>query len=85
HVIGVINPPSSKKRYGYYTDGKMGYEFEDWLSTAQFHEGSWWTPWSEKLIKNSGKEVPASAKLGNQAYKAIEPAPGRYIKEKCGV
>ncbi|HEX7413380.1 MAG TPA: alpha/beta fold hydrolase, partial [Bacteroidia bacterium] len=47
HVIGVINPPSSKKRYGYYTDGKMGYEFEDWLSTAQFHEGSWWTPWSE--------------------------------------
>lgn len=82
HVIGVINPPS-KNKYGYYTDGKMGYEFEDWLNTAQFHEGSWWTHWSEKLIKNSGKEIPASAKLGNQTYKAIEPAPGRYVKEKC--
>lgn len=82
HVMGAINPPY-KKKYGYYMDGKLGFEFEDWVNTAYFYEGSWWTPWSEKLKKNSGKEIPAPAKPGNATYKAIEPAPGSYVKEKC--
>jgi polyhydroxyalkanoate synthase len=82
HVMGAINPPY-KKKYGYYMDGKLGFEFEDWVNTAHFYEGSWWTPWSEKLKKKSGKEIPAPVKPGNSTYKAIEPAPGRYVKEKC--
>ena len=81
HVAGAINPPS-KNKYGYYLNGKLGNGFEEWKKTAKYFEGSWWTPWSERLIKLSGKEVTAPLKAGNQKYKAIEPAPGRYVKEK---
>ncbi|MEO6302602.1 MAG: class I poly(R)-hydroxyalkanoic acid synthase [Bacteroidia bacterium] len=82
HVIGTINPPS-KNKYGYYLDGKLGDSFEEWRNTAKYHEGSWWTPWTERLINNSGKQIPAPEKAGNEKYKIIEPAPGRYVKEKC--
>jgi len=81
HVIGAINPPS-KNKYGYYLNGKLGIGFEEWIKTAEYFEGSWWTPWTERLIKQSGKEIAAPAKAGNQTYKMIEPAPGRYVKEK---
>ncbi|MHB8261755.1 MAG: PHA/PHB synthase family protein [Bacteroidia bacterium] len=80
HVMGAINTPS-KNKYGYYLNGKLGSGFEEWKRTAKYVEGSWWTPWSEKLIKVSGKEIVAPAKAGNQTYKTIEPAPGSYIKE----
>ncbi|MEO7087530.1 MAG: class I poly(R)-hydroxyalkanoic acid synthase [Bacteroidia bacterium] len=82
HVMGVANPPA-KKKYGYYLNGKLENGFEKWKETAKFHEGSWWTPWSERLIKKSGKQVVPIKSLGNTKYKVIEPAPGRYVKEKC--
>jgi polyhydroxyalkanoate synthase len=82
HVMGVANPPS-KNKYGYYMDGKLENGFEAWKQSAKFHSGSWWTAWSERLIKKSGKQQPADKKLGNAKYKEIEPAPGRYVKEKC--
>ncbi len=82
HVMGVANPPS-KKKYGYYLDGQLENGFDAWKETAQFHEGSWWTAWSERIIKKSGKQIPAVKTLGNTKFKVIEPAPGRYVKEKC--
>jgi polyhydroxyalkanoate synthase len=82
HVMGVANPPS-KKKYGYYLHGNLEYGYEEWKKTAQHFEGSWWTPWSDRLKKKSGKEIPASKGMGNKKYKEIEPAPGSYVKEKC--
>lgn len=82
HVMGAANPPS-KNKYGYFLNGKLNKGFEEWERTAKFHEGSWWTPWSESILKNSGKLIPAPKNVGNVKYKAIEPAPGSYVKEKC--
>ncbi|MCX6295554.1 MAG: class I poly(R)-hydroxyalkanoic acid synthase [Bacteroidetes bacterium] len=82
HVMGAANPPS-KNKYGYYIDGKLNNGFEEWEKTAKFHEGSWWTPWTEKILKQSGKLIPAPKQLGNGKNKIIESAPGRYVKEKC--
>jgi polyhydroxyalkanoate synthase len=82
HVMGVANPPA-KKKYGFYLDGNLENGFEKWKETAKFHEGSWWTAWSERLIKKSGKQVESIKLLGNAKFKVIEPAPGRYVKEKC--
>jgi polyhydroxyalkanoate synthase len=82
HVMGVANPPSRKK-YGYYLDGKLGYGYDEWKRTAHFFEGSWWMPWSDRLKKKSGKQTPASKLLGNKKYKEVEPAPGSYVKETC--
>ena len=82
HVMGTANHPS-KKKYGYFLNGKLGRGLEAWKKSAKFHEGSWWTAWSERLVKKSGKQITASKKLGNARFKIIEPAPGRYVKEKC--
>ncbi|MFY9310379.1 MAG: class I poly(R)-hydroxyalkanoic acid synthase [Bacteroidia bacterium] len=82
HVMGVVNPPS-KKKYGYYLGGKLNEGFETWKETAKFHEGSWWTPWTERLATQSGKQVAPPKTQGNTKFKAIEPAPGRYVKEKA--
>ncbi|HTA84245.1 MAG TPA: class I poly(R)-hydroxyalkanoic acid synthase [Bacteroidia bacterium] len=82
HVMGIVNPPA-KKKYGYYKDGEMGKGFEEWKKTAKQFEGSWWTPWTAWLKKASGKEITPPAKAGNDKYKVIEPAPGRYVKESC--
>ncbi|MEI8137524.1 MAG: class I poly(R)-hydroxyalkanoic acid synthase, partial [Bacteroidota bacterium] len=82
HVMGVVNPPS-KNKYGYYLNGKLGGGYDEWKKTARFVEGSWWTPWSERLMEISGKQIPAREKQGNEKYKIIEPAPGKYVKEKC--
>jgi polyhydroxyalkanoate synthase len=81
HVMGVTNAPTTNK-YGYYLDGELHNGFDVWQQTAKFHQGSWWTPWSERISKKSGKKVAAPQTLGNAKYKVIEPAPGRYVKEK---
>jgi polyhydroxyalkanoate synthase len=82
HVMGAINPPS-KNKYGHYVNGKLGGSFDEWKKTAKFKEGSWWTVWSEKLLANSGKQIAAKQKAGNEKYTTIEAAPGKYVIEKC--
>ena len=31
----------------------------------------------------AGKQVPAPKAYGNRSHKVIEPAPGRYVKQKA--
>lgn len=84
HVMGIANPPT-KKKYGYYLNGDLGKGYKEWKKTAKFYEGSWWTAWSDKLKEKSGKQIPAPTFQGNKRYKTIEPAPGRYVLEKCEI
>jgi len=83
HIAGVINPASKNKR-SYWTGGEQGDDPEQWLATASTSPGSWWTHWVEWLKPQFGKSVKARIKLGNAAYKPIEPAPGRYVKVRVG-
>jgi polyhydroxyalkanoate synthase len=78
HIAGVINPPAGKK-YNYWTNDKKTTSAEDWLKTAQEHPGSWWPDWDAWLAPKSGKMVPAR-KPGTGKSKAIENAPGSYVK-----
>ena len=80
HIAGVINP-ASKNRRNYWLGGKLVKDPERWLKAAQSHPGSWWTHWSAWLEQHAGERVAAPAAPGNAAYRAIEPAPGRYVKE----
>ena len=82
HVMGVVNPPY-KNKYGYYLNGNLGSGFEEWKSSAEYHKGSWWPVWTDKLIKLSGKEISAPLIMGNEDYPVIEPSPGKFVKEKC--
>ena len=79
HIAGVINPASKNKR-SYWTGGTQGDNADQWLASAQESPGSWWNHWAQWLAPKGGKAIPARRKLGSKAHKAIEPAPGRYVK-----
>jgi polyhydroxyalkanoate synthase len=83
HIAGVINPPSKNKR-SYWTNDKLPAGFDAWFKGAKEHPGSWWTDWSGWLKGHAGKQVAAPKGYGKGTkYKAIEPAPGRYVKAKA--
>ncbi len=78
HIAGVVNPPVTNK-YGYRTNRKLPADAEEWLSHTKQHEGSWWTDWDKWIKKHTGGEVPARVP-GKGKLKAIEDAPGAYVK-----
>ena len=85
HIAGVINPPAKKKRSHWIRDdGKFPKTQAEWLAGAAEHPGSWWTDWAQWLKGHAGKQIAAPKGYGNgKAYKAIEPAPGRYVKARA--
>jgi polyhydroxyalkanoate synthase subunit PhaC len=82
HIAGVINPPAAKKR-SHWVDGKLGGSARQWLETAKEVPGSWWTEWAAWLKPHAGKMVAAPKGYGDRSHKAIEAAPGRYVKVKA--
>ncbi|MBS0315702.1 MAG: class I poly(R)-hydroxyalkanoic acid synthase [Proteobacteria bacterium] len=84
HIAGVINPPAKNKRSHWIADhNKFPPRVEDWIASAKEYPGSWWTDWSTWLAGHAGAKIPAPKAYGNGKYKAIEPAPGRYVKAKA--
>jgi polyhydroxyalkanoate synthase len=79
HIAGVVNPPS-KPKYQYWTGGRPeGSDVDAWLSKATEHAGSWWPDWLHWLKSHNDATVPAR-KTGGGKLKAIENAPGSYVK-----
>ena len=84
HIAGVINPPAANKRSHWVReDGKFPATQADWQAGATEHAGSWWTDWASWLQSHAGKQIAAPKAYGKGKYKAIEPAPGRYVKAKA--
>jgi polyhydroxyalkanoate synthase subunit PhaC len=84
HIAGVINPPLKKKRSHWVgKTAALADSADAWLAGAVEHPGSWWTDWSHWLAQFAGKQVAAPKRPGNARHTAIEPAPGRYVKEKA--
>ena len=82
HIAGVINPPAAKKR-SHWVDGNAGRTAQQWFESAKELPGSWWPDWGRWLKPNAGKLVGAPKGYGDRKHKAIEPAPGRYVKVKA--
>lgn len=82
HIAGVINPPAAGK-YGYWTHDKLTAKPEDWLAHAKQHAGSWWTDWAQWAGGHAGAKVAPRAP-GKGKYKALEDAPGSYVKLRIG-
>jgi polyhydroxyalkanoate synthase len=84
HIAGVINPPAKKKRSHWIGPGApYPADAKDWLAKSTEHPGSWWTDWSAWLKGFGGKQIAAPKSPGSRQYKVIEPAPGRYVKQKA--
>ena len=81
HIAGVINPVSKNKR-SYWVNDDVKIDAAGWLTAAEEKKGSWWSDWAAWLKPLSG-EQRAPRKPGNAKYKPIEPAPGRYVKERA--
>ena len=84
HIAGVINPPAKGKRSHWIgATAALPEQAQAWFDKAKEHPGSWWTDWSSWLKTHAGKQIAAPKAPGNKAHRAIEPAPGRYVKQKA--
>ena len=83
HIAGIVNPPS-KKKYGHYTNEDLSLTADEWIDSAEFHEGSWWPRWENWLRGRSGKMVEAR-EPGDSQHPPLADAPGTYVKAKAAV
>ena len=82
HIAGVINPAVKNKR-SHWVNDKLPADAAAWLEGADEKPGSWWPEWAGWLATHAGKQVAAPKAYGNRQHKVIEPAPGRYVKQKA--
>jgi polyhydroxyalkanoate synthase len=83
HIAGVVNPPAAQK-YQYWTNEEPAATLDAFVAGAAEHKGSWWPDWLAWLkqqdpatVKAEGARVPGKGKL-----KAVEDAPGSYVKAR---
>ena len=83
HIAGVVNPPSAGK-YQYWINEDSPGDLAEFISGASEHKGSWWPDWLAWLRAQDPAEVPATgARIpGKGRLKAIEDAPGRYVRTR---
>lgn len=81
HIAGVVNPPSAGK-YQYWTCEKKAQSLAEHIALAKETAGSWWPDWIDWIESQGNEPVPATGarKPGKGRLKAIEDAPGRYVK-----
>jgi polyhydroxyalkanoate synthase len=82
HIAGVINPAAKNKRSHWVSDAEVA-DPEEWLAGATEVPGSWWPRWATWLKQHADGDVAARGRLGSKVHAPVEPAPGRYVKQKA--
>jgi polyhydroxyalkanoate synthase len=82
HIAGVINPAGKVQRRSHWISENLAGDADSWLEGATEHQGSWWPRWMEWLSRHGGGKRKAPKAAGNVQFKPIEPAPGRYVKQR---
>lgn len=83
HIAGVVNPPAAMK-YQYWSSEGVHATLDEFLAAATETKGSWWPDWRQwlekldpQMVKVKGARIP-----GKGSLKAIEDAPGRYVRQR---
>ncbi len=83
HIAGTMNPASKNRRNYWVQDStKLVDDPDQWLANAANRKGSWWNDWARWIEPFVGKRIAAPKSLGSKSYAPIEPAPGRYVRER---
>jgi polyhydroxyalkanoate synthase len=80
HIAGVVNPPDGGK-YNHWVNETLPDDAAAWLAGAAEMSGSWWPDWNRWATAHAPERVPARVP-GSGKLKAIEDAPGSYVKVK---
>jgi polyhydroxyalkanoate synthase len=78
HIAGVVNPPAAGK-YSHWTNANVPTTPFAWLRRAEEVPGSWWPDWAKWVARKAGPKVAARTP-GDGKLKALEDAPGSYVK-----
>ncbi|MGC1380414.1 MAG: alpha/beta fold hydrolase [Candidatus Baltobacteraceae bacterium] len=79
HIAGIVNPPGGKKTWHYTKPlAPRGESADNWLETADRHNGSWWIDWA------AWAELHGGARRAPYRMPEGEPAPGRYVRNETG-
>lgn len=83
HIAGVVNPPEAQK-YQYWTNEGKAATLDEFIGGATETKGSWWPDWLRWVEQQGPKKVAAKgARMpGKGKLKAIEDAPGSYVKAR---
>ncbi|OYY69593.1 MAG: class I poly(R)-hydroxyalkanoic acid synthase [Sphingomonadales bacterium 17-56-6] len=83
HIAGVVNPPAQMK-YQYWTNDASPTSLEAFIEGATETKGSWWPDWRIWLTQKGDKRVPVNPmrRPGQGTLKALESAPGSYVKAR---
>lgn len=81
HIAGVVNPPHRNK-YQHWTGAEPKGDFDEWVSKAEEHPGSWWPHWHAWIEELNNTQVSAR-QPGENGIEILEDAPGSYVKTKA--
>ena len=81
HIAALVNPPSNTKS-SFRHSAAAPASAQEFLATADSHQGSWWGHYDQWLAARSGELVPAPAELGKGRFQPVAAAPGTYVFDK---
>jgi polyhydroxyalkanoate synthase subunit PhaC len=80
HIASLVNPPGNPKST-FQVAGSTPPDPQEWLSSAETVQGSWWPDFATWLGERCGEEMPAPTSLGGDLPELAD-APGTYVYDK---
>ncbi len=78
----TISARADNRHLRYWRADELPSDPGQWMTKARESQGDWREHWLSWLKARGGADRPAPTGLGSAAYPGIDPAPGRYVREK---
>jgi polyhydroxyalkanoate synthase subunit PhaC len=86
HNAGIVSEPGHQGRHYRISQRAPGTRYVDpqtWYAATGPEAGSWWPIWLSWLGgRSEGLAAPPSLGMPERGYPPLEPAPGRYVRER---